>query len=156
MNYVPRPPLQDELPTGYESPHKGMFEHPVTKQRNEIDSLIAQGSDPVEAHQSIHGDIDPGSIESKANFAATLGRIADDGNRGAVKMDKMQRSIMSKDAELEKKMGDVTHDDLRTPMNQQVPDFQQTPKDQVAEELDTSDEWDYNEDVAYLQKFGRA
>ena len=35
-------------------------------------------------------------------------------------------------------------------------DNQQTPQDQVAEELEVSDEYDYNEDVAYLQQFGRA
>ena len=50
----------------------------------------------------------------------------------------------------------MTRDDLRTPMNQQVPDNQQKPVDQVAEELESVEEYDYNMDVAYLQKFGRA
>mgnify|MGYP003675806940 CR=1 FL=1 len=156
MNVLPKPDIQSEVPNEFESEHRGMFQHPVTKQRNEIDSLIAQGQDPVSAHQSVHGDIDPGNIESKAGFAATLGRLSDDGNANAVPLDKMKRSILSRDAEIEASQDQVTKDDLRTPMNQQVPDYQQTPQDQVAEELDNQDEYDYNEDVAYLQQFGRA
>jgi hypothetical protein len=156
MNFMPKPQMQDEIPSGYESPHKGQYEHPITKMRNEIDALIAQGQDPVNAHQSVHGDVDPGDINSKAELAATLGRIQDDGNRNAVKMEPEKGSILSRDAAIEKQTDAVTHDDLRTPMNQQVPDDQQTPQDQVAEELENSDEYDYNEDVAYLQQFGRA
>ena len=41
-------------------------------------------------------------------------------------------------------------------MNQQVPDEQQTPADQVAENLEFMEHFDYNEDVAFLQKYGRA
>jgi hypothetical protein len=156
MNVMSKPQMQDEIPSGYESPHKGQYAHPITKMRNEIDSLIAQGQDPVNAHQSVHGDVDPGDINSKAELAATLGRLQDDGNRNAIKMEPEKGSILSRDAEYEKQQDDVTHDDLRTPMNQQVPDEQQTPQDQVAEELENTEEYDYNEDVAYLQQFGRA
>jgi len=155
MNVVDKPQMQDEIPSGYESQHKGQYAHPVTKMRNEIDSLVAQGMDPVSAHQSVHGDVDPGDIQSKAELAATLGRIQDDGNKNAVKMEPEKRSILSRDAESEKQQ-DVTHDDLRTPMNKQVPDDEQTPADQVAEELEINEEYDYNLDVAYLQKYGRA
>ena len=156
MNVMPKPDLSAPPPSNYESPHKGMFEHPVTKQKNEIDSLIAQGMDPAKAHQAVHGDIDPGDIQSKGQLAATLGRIQDDGIVNGIKPDPERRSILSKESEFEKKQDAVTHDDLRTPMNQQVPDDQQTPQDQVAEELNISDDYDYNEDVSYLQKFGRA
>ena len=155
MNVVDKPQMQDEIPSGYESPHKGQYAHPVTKMRNEIDSLLAQGMDPVSAHQSVHGDVDPGDIQSKSELAATLGRMQDDRNRNAVKMEPEKRSILSRDAEFEKQQ-DVTHDDLRTPMNKQVPDDEQTPADQVAEELEINEEYDYNLDVAYLQKYGRA
>ena len=61
-------------------------------------------------------------------------------------------SILAKDAELEAKMDAVTFDDLRTPMNQQVPDDEQPEPGGVKEES----EFDYNDDVTYLQKFGRA
>jgi len=156
MNIQPKPDLQSALPGNYESPHKGQFEHPVTKMRNEIDSLIAQGEDPLTAHQSVHGDIDPGDIDSKAKLASTLGRLQDDGINTGVKIEKGKGSIFARDAAIEKNLDSVTPDDLRTPMNQEVPDDQQTPQDQVAEELEVSDEYDYNEDVAYLQQFGRA
>jgi hypothetical protein len=106
--------------------------------RNEIDSLIAQGEDPTTAHQSVHGDIDPGDIDSKSKLAATLGRLQDDGINTGIKIEKDKGSILSRDAEYEKNQDQVTPDDLRTPMNQQVPDDQQTPQDQVAEELDYS------------------
>ena len=156
MNMQPKPDLQAPLPGNYESPHKGQFEHPVTKMRNEIDSLIAQGEDPATAHQSVHGDIDPGDIDSKSKLAATLGRLQDDGINTGIKIEKGKGSILAKDAAIEKRLDQVTHDDLRTPMNQEVPDRQQTPQDQVAEELDYQEEMDYNDDVAYLQKYGRA
>ena len=156
MNMQPKPDLQDSLPSNYEGPHKGQFEHPVTKMRNEIDSLIAQGEDPFTAHQSVHGDIDPGDIDSKAKLASTLGRLQDDGINTGIKIEKDKGSILARDAAIEKNQDAVTPDDLRTPMNQQVPDDQQTPQDQVTEELDYQSEIDYNDDVAYLQKFGRA
>jgi hypothetical protein len=156
MNMQPKPSLQAPLPSNYESPHKGQFEHPVTKMRNEIDSLIAQGEDPATAHQSVHGDIDPGDIDSKSKLAATLGRLQDDGINTGIKIEKDKGSILARDAAIEKSLDQVTPDDLRTPMNQQVPDDQQTPQDQVAEELDYQEEMDYNDDVAYLQKYGRA
>ena len=82
--------------------------------------------------------------------------MQDDGNKRAVKVEPEKKSIFARDAELEKTMDQVTRDDLRTPMNQQVPDSEQTPVDQVAEELENEEEYDYNLDVDYLQKFGRA
>jgi len=156
MNVMPKPDFSSEVSSGYESPHKGQYEHPVTKQKNEIDSLIAQGSDPMTAHQSVHGDLDPGTTTSKAQLAATLGRLQDNGTTGGVKIEPEKESILAKDARIEKEMDQVTDNDLKTQMNQQVPDEEQTPQDQVAEALDFGSEYDYNEDVAYLQQFGRA
>jgi len=156
MNVMPKPDFSSEVSSGYESPHKGQFEHPVTKQKNEIDSLIAQGSDPMTAHQSIHGDLDPSQTSSKAQLAATLGRLQDNGTTGGIKIEYEKESIFAKDSRIEKELDQVTPDDLKTPMNQQVPDQEQTPQGQVAEELESCDEYDYNEDVAYLQQFGRA
>ena len=156
LEMQPKPQIQDDAPTNYEGPNKDDFQHPITKRTNEIDSLIAQGQDPIKAHHSVYGDTDTADVQSKAALAATLGRIQDDGTVSTVKLDKDSQSILAKDAKIEKELDQVTKDDLRTPMNQQVPDNQQTPQDQVAEQLDNQTEYDYNEDVAYLQKFGRA
>ena len=157
MNRVAKPDLQDEMPSNNEGPNKGNFEHPVTQQKHQLEDLLGAGVDPIQAHQQVYGDIDTSNIESKASLASTLGKIQDDGTRQGVKLDKTgQPSILAKDAKIEKALDQVTHDDLRTPMNQQVPDEQQTPQDQVAEELENEEDYDYNLDVAYLQKYGRA
>lgn len=146
---VPKPNIGGEVSSEYGGPNQNNFEHPVTKRNNEIDSLIAQGQDPVSAHRAVMGDIDTSNVESKANFASTLGRIQDDRLKRAVKTEPEKGSILARDAEFEKQQDQVTRDDLRTPMNQQVPDVQQQPVDQVAEDC-------YNDDVAYLRKYGRA
>ncbi len=151
-----KPPLQDEAPTNYEGPNKDDFQHPITKRTNEIDSLIAQGQDPIKAHHAVYGDTDTADVQSKAALASTLGRLQDDGVKRGVTISKNSESLLAKDAKIEKQQDQVTRDDLRTPMNQEVPDNEQTPQDQVAEQLDNQEEYDYNEDVAYLQKFGRA
>ena len=156
LNVMPKPSLRDEIPSSYRSPNKQQYDHPVTKKRNEIDSLIAQGMDPSLAHQSVHGDVDPGDVQSKGKLASTLGRLQDDGNLNAVKMEPEKQSLLYRDAQYEKQMDATTQDDLRTPMNQQVPDDEQTPADQVAEHLDITEDYDYNLDVAYLQQYGRA
>ena len=153
MNVMPKPELRDELPSNYESPNKGAFEHPITQQKNSVNDLLKQGVDPVEAHRSVHGEVDTGSTDSKAKLASTLGRIQDDGVRNAVKIEKGKGSILSQDSMMQS-IQDVTHDDMRTPMNQQVPDVEQTPADQVAEELEEC--YNYMDDVKYLQTYGRA
>ena len=73
-----------------------------------------------------------------------------------VTIEKDKNSLLAQDAKIEGEMDQVTRDDLRSPMRQQVPDRFQTPGEQVAEELEKEDEYDYNLDVAYLQTFGRA
>jgi hypothetical protein len=57
------------------------------------------------------------------------------------------------------KMDQVTPDDMRTPMDKEVPNDVQQPDGAtsgVAEEVDNTEQFDYNFDVAYLQKYGRA
>ena len=151
-----KPQLQDEEPSSNVGPDKGNFEHPVTQQKNELMQLIGSGVDPVTAHQQVYGEVDTGNVESKAQFASTLGKIQDDGSTRSIKMEPNKGSLLSKDAAIEKQTDQVTRDDLRTPINQEVPDDQQTPTDQVSEELEKQEEYDYNLDVAYLQQFGRA
>jgi len=156
LSLAPKPEIANADPSHMGGPNVGDYNHLIIQKRNQLDSLRAQGMDPVSAHRAIHGEVDPSNTESKANFAATLGRIQDDGNRNAVTLQPEKGSILSKDAAIEKQLNQTTHDDLRTPMNQQIPDREQTPADQVAEELDLQEDYDYNLDVAYLQKFGRA
>jgi len=157
MNVVPKPQMQDEMPTSNVGPNSGNYEHPITQRRNQMDDLLGTGMNPVEAHKQVYGEVDTGDTESKKALASSLGRIQDDGTTSTVKLSKAGTpSILAKDARIEKALDQVTPDDLRTPMNQQVPDRQQTPADQVAEELDFEEEYDYNLDVDYLQKFGRA
>ena len=157
MNVVPKPQMQDAMPTSNVGPNSGNYEHPITQRRNQMDELLGTGMDPIQAHQNVYGDVDTGDTESKKALASSLGRIADDGSTATVKIDKSNvPSILAKDARYDKALDQVTPNDLRTPMNQQVPDRDQTPQDQVTEELDLQDDYDYNLDVAYLQKFGRA
>ena len=156
LNVLPKPDLSSPTPSSYESPFSGQSEHPVTQMRRQVDDLISQGIEPPDAHQQVHGPVDSSNIESKGKLAATLGRLQDDGMNTGIKVERNKGSIFAKDYEIERRLDQVTHDDLRTPMNQQVPDQQQTPYDQVAEQLELKEEYDYNDDVAYLQKFGRA
>ena len=155
MNVMPKPDIQDMSPSSYASPNQGVdYHHPVTKRKRDIDDQIRQGQDPISAHQAIHGEVNTGDPKSKGEFAATLGRLQDQGNRGAVKLQPEKGSILSREAQKDAEMDQVTHDDLRTPMNKQVPDREQTPADQVAEELQEC--YNYMDDVKYLQTYGRA
>ena len=156
MNVLDKPDMMANSAPNNESPNKGNYRHPVTMKRQEIDALVAQGVNPISAHQSVHGEVDTGQTTSKGKLASTLGRIADNGVRAGVIVEPQKGSILAKDAEIERELDQVTPNDLATRMNQQVPDRDQTPADQVIEELEITEEYDYNLDVAYLQKFGRA
>ena len=153
---MPKPDLASPIPSNVEGPNKRTGSHPVTKKRRDVDELIDSGMEPAEAHQAIHGEIKTNDIESKGKLAATLGRLQDDGINNGIKIEKDTGSLLARDAIVNKQLDQVTDDDLRTPMNQQVPDDEQTPQDQVAEQLDLLEEVNYNDDVAYLQKYGRA
>ena len=98
------------------------------------------------------GEVDTSDQESKADLAKTLGRTQQDGNRKAVYVDRKaeHKSLLAKDEEMEAKLTKTTDSDMKTPQDKEVPDALQPP------EVDTKEEYDYNEDVAYLQKFGRA
>jgi hypothetical protein len=156
MNVMPKPDMASPAPPHQEAPNKGDLQHPVTKQRREIDSLIAQGENPIKAHQAIHGELNPSDTTSKAKLASTLGRLQDDGVRNGVVLEPEKGSILSKDAELEKELDQVTPNDLSSPMNQQVPDQDQTAATAMKEDLEMMEDFDYNDDVAFLQKYGRA
>lgn len=139
------------------------MDHPVTQQRRAVDGLRKQGLPAPEAHEQVYGEVDLSDTDAKRSMAQTLGRAQDDGNRGAVRvdMDAQYPSIMANDMKAGIMTNQTTVDDIRTPMSKQVPDIVQTPDDgfdpqQQQEQVDFQEELDYNWDVAYLQKYGRA
>ena len=156
LNVQPKPQLNTDFSAAYEGPNAGDIDHPVARKRQALDAEMEQGNDPIESHQSVHGEVDLGDTTSKRQLAGTLGRIQDERSKNGIRIEPEKGSLLARDAEIEMKMDQTTHDDLRTPIRGQVPDRLQTPADEVAEEVNTGVEYDYNEDVAYLQKFGRA
>ena len=160
MSRMDKPQLQEPSNANLGTPQQGSVEHPVTQQRKQVDQLMKGGSDPLSAHQEVHGDINTGDIQSKAKLAGTLGRIQQDGTNNDIKYDKNPenfKSILAVDAEIEKQIDQVTRNDLRTPQDKQVPDSEQVPAQQQAEEVSMTEEIDYHEfDVMYLKTFGRA
>ena len=150
------PPLQ-AAPTpfvGTPENNPMQTDHPVTQQRRAVDMLRKQGVPAADAHQQVYGEVDLSDTEAKRNLATTMGRAQDDGNRKAVRidMDADFPSIMAQDNELETKANQTSVNDLRTPIDKQVPDAVQDPE----AGLQQQEQMDYNWDVAYLQKYGRA
>ena len=150
------PPLQ-AAPTpfvGTPENNPMQTDHPVTQQRRAVDMLRKQGVPAADAHQQVYGEVDLSDTEAKRNLATTMGRAQDDGNKKAVRidMDATFPSIMAQDNKLEIAVNQTSVHDLRTPMDKQVPDAVQDPE----AGLQQQEEMDYNWDVAYLQKYGRA
>ena len=139
------------------------MDHPVTQQRRAVDDARKAGMTATKAHEVVYGDVALDDTDAKRSMAQTLGRVQDDGGKGAVRvdMDAQFPSIMANDAKVELVANQTTTNDLRTPMNREVPDIVQTPEDgfdpqQQQEQVEITEEADYNWDVAYLQKYGRA
>ena len=150
------PPLQAAPTPFVGTPENNPMEteHPVTQQRRAVDMLRKQGVPAADAHQQVYGEVDLSDTEAKRNLATTMGRAQDDGNKKAVRidMDATFPSIMAQDNKLEIAVNQTSVNDLRTPIDRQVPDAVQDPE----AGLQQQEEMDYNWDVAYLQKYGRA
>ena len=148
-----RPQLQDSDPGTVATPQRDNYQHPVIQQRNDVDDHREGGADAADAHEAVHGAVDTADVQSKAKFAATLGRVQDGKDKKGITIEKDAefKSLLAKDAAVEKQLDQVTPDDLKTPMKLQVPD-----EEQADEPVDTTEEYDYNLDVEYLQKYGRA
>ena len=147
-----KPELKEPGSAAIGTPQRNYDEHPVIQDKNKVDALRASGVSAPDAHETVKGPVDTSDQESKAELAKTLGRTQEDGNRKAVYIDKKSdhKSLLAADEEMEEKLTKTTDDDMKTPQDQEVPDALQAP------EVDTKEEYDYNEDVAYLQQFGRA
>ena len=139
------------------------MDHPVTQQRRAVDTARKNGMNAADAHEQTYGKVELDDTDAKRNLAQTLGRVQDDGNKSAVRvdMDAQYPSIMAQDAKVELAMNQTTTNDLRTPMNRQVPDMVQSPEDgydpqkpqDQQEAVEIQEESDYNWDVAYY--FGK-
>ena len=111
------------------------------------------------AFEYVNGQLRLDDTENKASFASTLGRVQDDGdNHGAVKidLDADTPSLMAQDYQIANNMmGAPSIDSMRErnprQMGDNLDDSQTVPG-----LLDAKEEVDYNWDVAYLQKYGRA
>ena len=128
----------------------------TSAENNQIKNI----ADPTDAHEQIFGEVDTGDVTQKASLAATLGRVQKDNNKRHIKIerDAEHLSILAQDEKMQK-LDQVTPDDMRTPTEKEVPNALQQPDGAtsgVAEEVNNTEELDYNFDVAYLQKYGRA
>ena len=150
MRVQQKPQLQDAPPLQDTPGPPADYEHPVITQRDEVDRLRIQGAEPEEAHQEVYGEIDTANVDSKAQYAATLGRLRADQDKKGIKVDNDGESLLAKEKELEK---GVTDEKLKTPVAKEI-DSQEV--EAPPEALDIPEEYDYNEDVRYLQKYGRA
>lgn len=155
-----KPPLQDEPSPTVEAPQDADYEHPVSQERRKVDVARASGMEPEQAHETVYGEVDTGDASSKAQLAATLARVQNDGGKKGIKIekDKEFKSLLARDDELEQNDA-VTPDDMRTPQQKEVPNALQAPhgmENTVGEQVEVLDVWDYNDDVSYLQKYGRA
>ncbi len=148
-----KPELKEPGSAAIGTPQRNYDEHPVVQDKNKVDALRASGVSAPDAHEKVNGPVDLGDPESKAGLAKTLGRTQEDGNRNGVYIDKNaeHKSLLAADEEMEEKLTKTTDMDMKTPQGQQVPDALEPP-----EGVDTKEEYDYNEDVAFLQQFGRA
>ncbi len=148
-----KPQLQDQDPNAMVgapsmgAPNQGL-QHPVIQQRQMVDNLRMKGMAALDAHQQVHGMGDLGDVNSKGKIAATLGRVQKDGTEHGIQYERGGdfRSVMTTDADIEVKLDQVSHNDMRSDFNQQIPDKLQTPDQQQVpqmEELDTQEEIDY-------------
>ena len=156
MRGVPKPPLTEPEESGMGTPTGNYEDHPVINDRKKVDALRLKGMSPEEAHQMVYGELDTSDVDAKGKLASTLGRVQDDNGRKGIKIEKDAefKSLLARDDELEKQVQQTTPADMATPIDKQVPGVLQQPDDRVA--LTQQEEVDYNDDVDYLQKYGRA
>jgi len=152
MKAQKKPALRDEGEPAVGNPDVNYDEDPIIAGKNGVDELRLQGVPASDAHEKIHGQVDTSDVQSKAEFAKTLGRVQQDGDRSNIHIDKDAefKSIMAKDEEIEKKLG-TDQQKMKTPLSREMSSAQADP-----EQVDTKEEVDYNEDVTYLQTYGRA
>lgn len=148
----PKPPLLPENPATMDTPYEGdVMQNPVVQVKMQIDKLERSGMSPEDAFQTVKGPLNLADPEYKAQLAAVQARHEKSSQRGNVHPDPNSGSIFSK-TELSKEKDVVTSTDSKTPSDMEDPDVVQ----KYTEEVDITGEFDYNDDVEYLRKYGRA
>lgn len=151
-----KPQLSTDPTATMGSPNEGNFDHPVIKTRQQVDDARVGGMSPGEAHEEGHGEVNLSDVTMKSDLAATFGRVQDDGNAGNVRIefDTKTPSMLAIDAKLEKEVV-RNADSMKTKIPSETP---VTPGQPTSADtpLETQEEFDYNFDVQYLQKYGRA
>ena len=144
-----KPPLQDPEPPTIGTPNFEK-EDPIIQDRKKVDALRLRGMNVPDAHQAVHGEVDTSDPQSKAKLAATLGRTQEDGGRANVFVDKEsdEPSLFAQDEKIQQKANTATKADMKTPSSKEMPD-------QLDPKVDMGEEYDYNDDVAYINQFGR-
>ena len=143
-----KPPLTDAEPPTMGTPVEDDGVHPISQQRHQVDNMRAMGIDVEVAHEKAFGEVDLGDVTGKSQLAATLSRAQNDGNRKGVRLQKDSEhlSLLALDDEMEKNDA-VSPENLKTRQTKELSD--EPP-------VNNTEEFDYNFDVAYLQKYGRA
>jgi len=133
------------------SPNEDTFDHPVIQMRSAVDKQRLANIPTTQAHEKVYGEVNLADVEQKSGMAATLGRVQNDGKRSAVRIeqDAAVPSILAVDDQFEKDIEQGTVDTYKSPNRQEEPGSESPA-------LTQEEEYDYNLDVAYLQKFGRA
>ena len=149
---IPKPPLQDPGEPSVEGPNRGYDDHPIIQNKKNVDSLRLDGVSATDAHEKVYGDVNLSDVDAKGRMSATLGRTQEDGNKKAVHVEKDAEhlSIFAKDEALQDDVSGVA--DMKTPKSKEVPTALQEPE---GVGVDTKEEYDYNDDVAFINQYGR-
>ena len=147
----PKPPLKDPGIPAVGTPNFAK-EDPIIQDRKKVDALRLSGMGADKAHEQVHGEVDTSDSYQKGKIAATLSRTQEDGGRANVFVDKdaEKPSLFAQDEKIQQERNTATKDDMKTPSYKELPDALDDPQ------VDTKEEFDYNDDVEYLQTFGRA
>ena len=154
-DFQQKPTVQAPTSATMGSPNEGSMDHPVIQQRAQVDQLRATGLKAGEAHEKVHGDVNLADVTMKSDVASTFGRVQDDGNSKNVHIDTAAdaKSVMALDAELEMKTK-LSPEMMRTT----IPKETETLPDESGanQQVNMPEEYDYNDDIMYLQTYGRA
>jgi len=123
--------------------------HPVAKENKALKDALNSGMGGVEAHENVFGKVNVGDVESKSKLASSLGTAESQRVHAGALPEPGSDSLFAQEFKDSSSLDHVTDQDLRSPVRQQIPDAEQ-------QAVETQEEIDYNDDVAYLRKYGRA
>ena len=127
------------------TPQEVENEHPIVKQRKAIDAFRAKGKSIPDAYAAANGPVDLSDTEGKRDLASTFSRVEGDGKKNTITYEKDQPGSIAK-----------IDDTLDTEISTMPNDVRTRGPKEVDDSLEEETDFDYNWDVAYLQKYGRA